>query len=470
MAVGRNIKGITIELDGDTTKLTKALKESETQIKNNANSLKDIDKLLKVDPGNTELLTQKYKALQNELTGAKDKLKLLKEAQEQMAREGKVGTEEYDALQREIVETEQKVKSLTKEMKEFGSVSAQQVAAAGEKIKSVGDKISSVGDTMTRNVTVPIVGVGTAIVKVAGDFEEQMAKVSGIAQAYGTDLERLKQNAMDLSNGSRFSAIEIAQAYEYMGMAGWKTNQIMAVTPAILNLATASGEDLSTTCDIVTDALTAFHLSAEDTTMFVNTLAEAARSSNTNVALMGESFKYAAPTAGAMGYEINDVALALGLMANNGIKGSMAGTTLRNMFKNMSKPTDEVQAAMDRLGVSLDDGHGRMLTLKEIMDKLRQGFVSINMPLDQYNAKLDELDKSLEDGTLTQKKYDEALEELNLQAFGAEGAEKARAAAMLGGARAMSGLLAISEATEEDYNNLTNAIHKSSEAMVKTAD
>ena len=470
MAVGRNIKGITIELDGDTTKLTKALKDSETQIKNNANSLKDIDKLLKVDPGNTELLTQKYKALQNELTGAKDKLKLLKEAQEQMAREGKVGTEEYDALQREIVETEQKVKSLTKEMKEFGSVSAQQIAHAGEKMKEVGSKISSVGDTMTRNVTVPIVGVGTAIVKVAGDFEEQMAKVSGIAQAYGNDLERLKQNAMDLSESTRFSATEIAQAYEYMGMAGWNTNQILAGTPGILALATASGEDLSAVSDIVTDGLTAFGLKAEDTSRFVNVLAEAARSSNTNVELMGESFKYVGPVAGAMGYEIEDVAVALGLMANSGIKGSMAGTSLRNMLQRMAKPTKESQMAMDRLGLSLTDSKGNMLSFKQIMDQLRGSMSQINMPLTEYNARLDELDKQLEDGTIKQKTYDKELEELNLQAFGAEGAEKARAAAMLGGTRAMAALMAVSSATTEDYNNLTKAIQNSGDTMVRTAD
>lgn len=469
MASGR-IKGITIEIDGDTTKLTNAIKKSEQQIRQSTSNLKDIDKLLKLDPGNTDLLTQKYKNLQTELDGAKDKLTKLKEAQEQMVREGKVGTDEYDALQREIVETEQKVKSLTKEMRNFGSVSAQQIAAAGEKFQKAGTKISDLGSSMTRNVTTPIVtGFGAAI-KVAGDFEEQMAKVSSIAQAYGEDLEKLKQNAMDLSEGTRFSATEIAQAYEYMGMAGWNTNQILAGTPGILNLATASGEDLANVSDIVTDGLTAFGLTADDTTRFVNVLAEAARSSNTNVGLMGESFKYVGPVAGSMGYEIEDVAVALGLMANSGIKGSMAGTSLRNMLQRMAKPTKESQMAMDRLGLSLTDGSGRMLSLQQIMDQLRGSMGQINMPLTEYNAKLDELDKALEDGTIKQKAYDQELEELNLQAFGAEGAEKARAAAMLGGTRAMAALMAVSSATEEDYNNLTAAIQNSGETMVRTAD
>ena len=470
MSVIDKIKGIKIELDADCTKLNNALKASEDQIRSSVSKLKDINKLLKVDPGNIDLLKQKYNTLKNEIAGAEEKLKTLKSVQEQMQREGKVGTEEYDKLQREIVETEQKVKSLTKEMKEFGSISAQQIAAAGEKMKDVGNKISGVGDSMTRNVTMPIAGASVAIFKVAGDFEEQMAKVSGIAQAYGDDLERLKQNAMDLSEGTRFSATEIAQAYEYMGMAGWNTNQILAGTPGILNLATASGEDLASVSDIVTDGLTAFGLKAEDTSRFVNVLAEAARSSNTNVGLMGESFKYVGPVAGAMGYEIEDVAVALGLMANSGIKGSMAGTSLRNMLQRMAKPTKESQMAMDRLGLSLTDSSGNMLSLKQIMDKLRGSMGEINMPLTEYNAKLDELDKALEDGTIKQSAYDKELEELNLQAFGAEGAEKARAAAMLGGTRAMAALMAVSSATKDDYNNLTTAIQNSGETMVRTAD
>ena len=162
MSVIDKIKGITIELDADCTKLNNALKTSEDQIRSSVSKLKDINKLLKVDPGNTELLTQKYNALKNEIAGAEEKVKTLKSVQEQMQREGKVGTEEYDKLQREIVETEQKVKSLTKEMKEFGSVSAQQIAAAGEKMKDVGNKISGVGDSMTRNVTMPIAGASVA--------------------------------------------------------------------------------------------------------------------------------------------------------------------------------------------------------------------------------------------------------------------------------------------------------------------
>lgn len=466
------IRGITIELGADTSGLSKALKNVNSEIGNTQKQLKDVERLLKLDPSNTELLAQKHKLLQERVVETDQKLETLKKTQEEVGetfRKTGEGKEQYDALTREIISCENELDDL-RQKAAASEVALQKMAQAGEKIQSLGNNISKVGDNMTRYVTTPLVGAGVAITKVAGDFEEQMAKVSSIAQAYGDDLQALKDNAMDLSGKTKFSSTEIAQAYEYMGMAGWKTNQILAGTPGIISLATASGEDLATVSDIVTDGLTAFGLKAEDTTHFVNVLAEAARSSNTNVYMMGESFKYVAPVAGSMGYKLDDVAVALGLMANSGIKASMAGTTLRNMLQRMAKPTKESEMAMDRLGLSIADDSGRMLTFKELMDQIRKGFKNIKMPLEDYNAQLDELDKQLEDGSLTESKYNKELEELNKQAFGAEGAEKARAAAMLGGARAMSGLMAIASATEEDYNNLTAAIENSDGAMVRTTD
>lgn len=463
------VRGITIELGADTSGLSKALKDVNKEIGQTQKDLKDVERLLKLDPGNTELLAQKQRLLNDRIGETKTKLDALKTAQSQVDMSTEEGQRQYDALTREIASCEQELKALETQAGK-SNVAVQQIATAGEKLKNIGSTVSGIGDSMTRNVTVPIVGAGTAIVKTAGDFEQQMAKVSGIAQAYGDDLDTLKEKAMELSGTTQFSATEIAQAYEYMGMAGWNTNQILAGTPGIIDLATASGEDLASVSDIVTDGLTAFGLSAEDTTRFVNVLAEAARSSNTNVGMMGESFKYVGPVAGAMGYSIEDVATALGLMANSGIKSSMAGTTLRNIMQRMAKPTEEVYMAMDRLGLSLADDEGNMYSFDEIMQQIRKSMGEINMPLDEYNRQLDQLDAALEDGTIKQSKYDKELEELNKQAFGAEGAEKARAAAMLGGTRAMAGLMAISEATEEDYKNLKDAIKGSSDQMVLTAD
>lgn len=464
------IKGITIEIGGDTTKLSKALGNVNKELKENKNALKDIDQLLKLDPRNTELLTQKQKLLGESIGSAKDKLQQLKDAQNQLASQGKVGTQEWDNLQREIIATEQELKNLEKEYKEFGSVAAQQVAATGRKMQELGDKMSSVGKSMTTTVTAPIVAGFTAAVKTTMDFDTAMSQVKAISGANAEQFEILRDKAKEMGASTKFSATEAAEAFSYMAMAGWKTDQMLDGIEGIMALAAASGEDLATTSDIVTDALTAFGLEADDTRGFVNILAAAASGANTNVSMMGESFKYAAAPAGALRYSAEDVALALGLMANAGIKDSMAGTALRNVFLNMVDPTDKVQLAMDKLGLSLADDEGNMRSFREIMEQLRSAVKDIKIPLEEYDAQVTELENALEAGTITQKAYDESLEELNKQAFGAEEAERARYLSMLGGARAMSGLIAIATAEEDAFDDLANAIDHSSDAMAKTAD
>ena len=186
--------------------------------------------------------------------------------------------------------------------------------------------------------------------------------------------------------------------------------------------------------------------------------------------MLGDSFKYAAPLAGSLGYSIDDTAIALGLMANNGIKADMAGTTLRTLLTRMAKPTKESSMAMDRLGVSLSDDAGNMYSLSQIMDQLRSSFGQINMPVEEFNAQILELDRQLEAGEITEIKYNKAVEELTQQAYGAEGAEKARAAAMLAGQRGLSGLLAIVNTAPEDYQQLTDAIYASEGAARSMAE
>ena len=174
-----------------------------------------------------------------------------------------------------------------------------------------------------------IAGIGTASVAAGVSFEEQMSSVQAISNASAADMERLNALALEMGRNTQFSATEAGKGLEYMAMAGWKTDQMIAGLPSILNLAAASGEDLGEVSDIVTDALTAFGLTAEDAAMFSDVLAEASNASNTDVALMGETFQYVAPVAGALKYSIQDVSIAIGLMANSGIKGSQAGTALR---------------------------------------------------------------------------------------------------------------------------------------------
>src|SRR5699024_5091259 len=159
---------------------------------------------------------------------------------------------------------------------------------------------------------------------------------------------------------TKFSASQSAEAMKYMGMAGWKSQEMIDGLPGIMNLAAASGESLGTVSDIVTDSLSAFGLKAKDTGRYVDVLAAASTNSNTNVSMLGESFKYVAPVAGALGYSAEDTAIALGLMANSGIKASMAGTTLRSAFTRLAKPTDNMIALMDEIGISMLDSHGNM--------------------------------------------------------------------------------------------------------------
>lgn len=273
-----------------------------------------------------------------------------------------------------------------------------------------------------------VVGIGTAAVKVGATFEASMSKVEAISGATGTELAALTDKAKEMGAKTKFSAAESADAFSYMAMAGWKTADMLSGIEGIMNLAAASGEDLATTSDIVTDALTAFGMQASDASHFADVLARAASNSNTNVGLMGETFKYVAPVAGALGYSAEDCATAIGLMANSGIKASQAGTALRSIFTRMAKPTKEVQGAMDTLKISLTNSNGSMKSLNEIMVDLRKGFAGLTAD------------------------------------------QKAQMAATLGGQEAMSGLLAIVNASDEDFASLTDSIANCDGAAQKMAD
>lgn len=254
------------------------------------------------------------------------------------------------------------------------------------------------------------------------DFEAQMSAVQAISGATGADMAALAEKAKYMGSTTAFTAAEAGQAMEYMAMAGWKTADMLDGLEGIMHLSAASGESLASTSDIVTDALTAFGLAASDSGHFADVLATASANANTNVGMMGETFKYAAPVAGALGYSIEDVALAVGLMANAGIKGSDAGTALRSTLTNLSKPSKDVAGYMEALGVSLTDSQGRMRSLSELMDILRERF-----------------------SQLTE-------------------AQKAEYAAGIAGKEAMSGLLAIVNASEADYRKLTKAINDCNDA------
>ena len=321
--MANRIKGITVEIGGDTTKLSKALKNVDSSIKSTQTQLRDVNKLLKLDPGNTELLAQKHKLLGDAVGQTKQRLETLKTAAEQADKAlaaGDISKEQYDALQREIIETEQDLKKLETAANQ-SATAVQKIAAKGEKLKTVGDNISNVGQKFLP-ATVAITGLGTVAVKTAADFDSSMSEVAAISGATGKDFDDLRAKAREMGSKTKFSATEAAQAMTYMGMAGWKTSDMLSGIEGIMNLAAASGEDLATTSDIVTDALTAFGLSADDSGHFADILAAASSNANTNVSMMGETFKYCAPIAGALGFSAEDTAEAIGLMGNAGMVSS----------------------------------------------------------------------------------------------------------------------------------------------------
>lgn len=298
----------------------------------------------------------------------------------------------------------------------------------GSNLRSAGKSITSAGKTLTTHVTVPIVGLGTAAVKTISDFESAMSKVSAISGATGSDLDALNQKAQEMGLKTKFSATESAEAFTYMAMAGWKTEDMLQGIDGIMNLAAADGLDLATTSDIVTDALTAFGLSASDSGHFADVLAKASSNANTNVSMLGESFKYVAPVAGALGYSAEDTAIALGLMANANIKGSQGGTALRSSLSRLIKPTDDAAALMEQYGLSMTNADGSMKSLGEVMEMLRTKM-----------------------GGLSE-------------------AEQAQAAVTLFGQEAMSGMLAVINASDSDYEKLTSAIYGADGAAQQMAD
>ena len=411
------IQGITVEIGGDTTKLQKALKGVNTEIRNTQSQLRDVDKLLKLDPGNTEQLAQKHRLLGDAVKETKEKLETLKTAAEQAdqaLKDGTITQEQYDGLQREIAETEAKLKSLEEQAKS-SATALQEIAAKGERLKTVGDNITNVGKKFLP-VTGVVAGLGTAAVKTAADFDSAMSKVAAVSGATGADFDALRDKAREMGSKTKFSASEAAEAMNYMAMAGWKTEDMLEGIEGVMNLAAASGEDLATTSDIVTDALTAFGLSASDSGHFADILAAASSNANTNVSMMGETFKYCAPIAGALGFSAEDTAEAIGLMANAGIKGSQAGTALRTIMNNLSGDVKICGSSIGEVTVATTNADGSMRDLSDILADCRTAFAGLTE------------------------------------------SEKAQAAESLVGKNAMSGFLALMNAGEGDIDKLSSAI------------
>nr|WP_315293444.1 phage tail tape measure protein [Mammaliicoccus lentus] len=298
----------------------------------------------------------------------------------------------------------------------------------GPHLKTMGDGMKSIGRSMGLYVTAPIIAGFGAAAKTSIDFDDSMRKVKATSGATGNEFNQLRKKALEMGAKTKFSASESADALNYMALAGWDSKKMMSGISGVMDLAAASGEDLGQVSDIVTDSLTAFGMEAKDSGRFADVLAQTSSKANTDVKGLGDAFKYAAPVAGALGYSVEDTSIAIGLMSNAGIKGEKAGTALRTMFTNLSKPTKAMKDKMDELGISITDSNGEMLPMRDVIDQLR--------------GKMSGLSKD----------------------------QQAAAAATIFGKESMSGALAVVNASDEDYKKLTKSIDGSKGASKRMAN
>lgn len=378
------IQGITVEIGGDTTKLQNALKGVNGQIKSTQSQLKDVNKLLKLDPGNTELLAQKNKLLAEAVSETKEKLATLKTAAEQAntaLANGEISQEQYDALQREIVETEQDLKNLETQANQ-SATAVQKIATTGEKLKNVGDNISSAGQKLLP-VTAGVTALGTASVTTAANFESSMSQVQatmGITKDAMSTVNGQSVNTMDtlsklakkMGAETAFSASECAEALNYLALAGYDTQQMCDTLPTVLNLAAAGDIALADASDMVTDAMSALGMGVDEAETMVDQMAKTASTTNTSVAQLGEGILTIGATAKSIKGGTAELNTALGILANNGIKGAEGGTHLRNIILSLQNPTDKAAAQMEALGLSVYDSEGNMRSMNDILGDLNK--------------------------------------------------------------------------------------------------
>lgn len=431
------IKGITVQIGGDTAPLSRALKNVDKEIRATQSNLKEVNKLLKLDPSNTNLLKEKQKLLGDQIGKTKSKLDALKQTQEQakqMLANGEIGQKEYDELANQIDKCEGQLKELEKQQAETTKAMKPSIEKIGQGFKDAGTAIEDAGKKLAPFSAAAAAGLGVAV-KTTADFDKSMSEVGAISGATGKDFDALRSKAREMGETTKFSASESAEAFKYMAMAGWKTEDMMGGIEGVLNLAAASGEDLGTTSDIVTDALTAMGYSAKDAGRLADVMAAASSNANTNVSMMGETLKYAASVAGSYGYSMEDIALATGLMANSGIKGSQAGTALRSIMTRLatdagasSKKLGALGTLTEKLGVAFYNTDGTMRPFRKVLDDVRKKWKTLSKE------------------------------------------EQANYANTIAGKNAMTGWLAIMNSADEDFDKLADAIDNSNGTAKGMAD
>ena len=373
----KRIAGITIELDGKTDKLENALKKVNAEIRNTQTQLKDVDRLLKLDPGNTELLRQKYEGLSSSIEATEGKLKTLREAERQMQDAGQDNGDKWDNLQREIIETEQKVKSLRGEMEKFGSVSAQQIAVAGEKVKSVGEKITGVGKAIMP-ASAAVIGLGTAAAAKFADVDKTMQLVNatmGNTEAQAAALEKAMEKA---AANSTFGMSDAANAALNFARAGLTAEQAAAALAPSLNLAAGEGGNLDTVSAGLVATINGFHDSFKKTGYYADVFAAACNNSALDVNSLSNAMSVAAPIFATAGYSVADAALYLGTMADKGIDANKAANSLKTGLARLVSPAKAGAEAMEALHISVTNSDGSMKDSITVQRELHEAFARLS--------------------------------------------------------------------------------------------
>lgn len=474
-----SIKGIIVEIGGDTSGLQKAISKVNSATSSLTKELRGVNSLLKLDPSNTKLLAQKQEVLSETIETTSKKLEQLKKVQDEvLANPNNVSEENYRNLQREIINTENKLKQLQSQASKWNEA-GQKLEEFGNKITKISNKIDNVGSKLTTSLTLPVLAIGTAAISTGNDFEKQMSRVQAIAGATKEELEELTNQAIDLGASTSFSASEVASGMENLASAGFTTHEIMSSMPGLLDLAASSGADLATASEIAASAIRGFGLEASESAHVADVFAEAAARTNAQTEDMGEAMKYIAPVAHTMGISLEETAAAIGIMSDAGIKGSQAGTSLRGALTRLTKPTDKMTKVMEKLGISFYDSEGKMKSLTEIIKMLQDSTAKLSEEQQQYTLATLFGTESLSGMLSLIQRGPKELNNLTKSFEGADGAAKDMANTMLdntsGAIEEMKGSLesagiAIQKTLAPYIKDLTKKIQELVDKFIKLSD
>lgn len=456
---GKTIKGITIEIGAETKGLSDALSDVSKKSKDIQKELRQVDRLLRFNPKNTELLAQKQKLLGEQVSVTKERLDKLKAAEAQVQeqfKKGEISEQQYRDFQREIVETESKLKHYESQLKEVSKAHSElgeKMQEVGNGMKDVGKKVSDVGGDMTKKITLPLTGVGAAASKLGIEFEKGMSEVAAVSGATGDELEQLEKAAREAGATTDKSARDAADALQYMALAGWDVEDSQKALMPVLKLSSAANMDLGRTSDLVTDTMSVLGLEINDLDGYLDVLAQTSRNSNTDVDQLGEAFLVVGGKLTQLGVDVEEGAVALGLLADNGIKGSEAGRGLNAILTNLTAPTGQAKKALEELNISAFDSNGEFIGLEEtlqlvqdktadmtqeqqnmyysmvagkehsktlnaLMSELGDGFGSLSEDVEGADGALDEMYDTATNNTMGAiNNLKSALEELSLKIF-----------------------------------------------------